>query len=77
MKLQANSSGAWKQVLVFGIEDLDQVKTAAAALADASAKADSGVTWRIVDGIEQVVLMHDQKRGWHVPRWMLGKEIVP
>lgn len=77
MKLQANSSGAWKQVLVFGVEDLDLVKTAAVALSAASARAESGLAWRILDGIEQVVLMYDRKRGWHAPHWMAGREMVP
>jgi hypothetical protein len=77
MKLQVNNSGAWKQVLVFGVEDLDLVKTAAIALAAAAVKAESVVAWRILDGVEQVVLMCDQKRGWYAPHWMLGREIVP
>lgn len=77
MKLQANSSGAWKQVMVFGIESLVQVKAAADDLAEASALAESGVAWRILDGQETVVLQHDLKRGWHTPHWMLGREIVP
>lgn len=77
MKLQANNSGAWKQVLVFGVEDLDLVKTAAVALAAAAARAESPAAWRILDGQETAVLMYDHRRGWYAPHWMAGREMVP
>lgn len=77
MKLQANNAGAWKQVMVFSVEHLDRVKAAAAELAEISAWAESGVAWRILDGQETVVLQFDMARGWHLPHWMAGREMVP
>lgn len=77
MKLQANNSGAWKSVMVFGFEHIDLVQNAAAELALISSLAESAVAWRILDGTERVVLMHDQKRGWYSPHWMAGQEICP
>ena len=80
MKLQVNNSGAWKNVLEFGVEHIEAVKRAAAHLAMASASASmdgSPVTWRVVDSTEKPVLMTDKNCGWYVPRWMAGREMLP
>ena len=78
MKLQVNNSGAWKQVLTFGIEHIEHVKLATADLAALAAAAEDRVSWRIVDATETAVLMlTDKKPRWHVPPWMLGREMLP
>lgn len=77
MRLQVNNSGAWKNVMTFGIEDLEHVKLAAADLGYIAAKAEATVTWRIVDATDTAVLMTDVLSIWHAPRWMEGREIVP
>lgn len=78
MKLQVNTSGAWKQVMHFGIADIERAKAAAIELASISANAyDKPVTWRIVDSTDTPVLVSTTQLGWHTPHWMEGREIVP
>lgn len=54
MKLQVNNSGAWKNVLVFNVADMDMVQTAVNVLGVAAAEADYKVSWRIVDARDLV-----------------------
>lgn len=78
MKLQVNNSGAWKNVLTFGIAHIEHVKAAAVSLAAVASAAESSIDWRIVDSTETAVLMlTDKKPRWHEPPWMLGREMVP
>lgn len=77
MKLQVNNSGAWKLVLVFGIEDLDEVKSGAQRLGQLAFISDYKIGWRILDGIGHVVLHWDALKGWHVPHWAEGYTWVP
>lgn len=44
MKLQANNSGAWKNVLTFGIEHIEHVKLCVSDLAAITELAGSPVT---------------------------------
>lgn len=73
MKLQINTSGAWKQAITFWIEDVELVKQAAEALGEASASAGEDTKLRILDAQETVVLHWSLGKGWHVPHWV-GKD---
>ena len=78
MKLQINTSGAWKQVLTFSIEDVDLVKQAAETLGEASASSGEGARLRILDGQDTVVLSWSLGAGWTVPHWVKeGDKWVP
>ncbi|MBE2242452.1 MAG: hypothetical protein IAE86_06840 [Burkholderiaceae bacterium] len=77
MKLQVNNSGAWKNVLTFGVEHLEPVTQAAQGLTDIAMLAGEAVTWRILDATETPVLIADKFGKWKAPVWMLGREIVP
>jgi hypothetical protein len=77
MKLQVNNSGAWKNVMTFGVEHVEYVKEAGAQLARAAAAADSAIGLRIVDSQNTVVLHTDEQQRWRVPRWAINYEWVP
>lgn len=70
MKLQINTSGAWKQAITFGIEDVELVKQAAETLGEASASAGEDPRLRILDGQEAAVLHWSLGKGWHAPHWV-------
>lgn len=77
MKLQVNNSGAWKHVITFAVADVELVKNCAEVLGEASAGVDLSVSFRILDGQEQAVLMWTCTGGWTVPRWAEGYTWVP
>lgn len=77
MKLQVNNSGAWKNVMTFGVEHVEHVKLAAMDLAQISSAADAAVTFRILDSVNTVVLHTDDSQRWRVPRWAVKYEWVP
>ena len=78
MKLQINTSGAWKQVITFSIEDTELVKQAAETLGEASASAGVDTSLRILDGQETAVLTWSLAKGWTVPHWVReGYKWVP
>ena len=64
MKLQVNNSGAWKNVLVFMVEDLDAVQAAVNTLAGCAANAESRVSWRIVDARELATHHRSADQDW-------------
>lgn len=77
MKLQVNNSGAWKNVLTFGVEHVEHVKLATLDLAQISAATGDGAAFRIVDSMNTVVLHTDDSQRWRVPRWAVNYEWVP
>lgn len=72
MKLQVNNSGAWKQVFVFSVADVERVKIAGADLVECAFRADELTKLRILDGRDRVVLYCDSAHGWHVPHFAKG-----
>lgn len=72
MKLQVNNSGAWKNVLVFGIEDIEVVQAAVNTLGACAANAEYKVTFRIVDAREAVTHHWTTDAQWKPTRHAAG-----
>jgi hypothetical protein len=64
MKLQVNDTGAWKNVVKFGSEDLDLVKTNAGLLGEAAQGVEAHVKFRVVDDFDKVCFYWEPARGW-------------
>ena len=67
VKLQINSSGAWKDLLRFDIDAVDDqaIQVAAAnlvSLADPDGR--TGLRIAMADGYQTVLVRWDQKKGW-------------
>jgi len=77
MKLQVKNSGAWKNVMTFGVEHVEHVKIASSELAKVAAAAESEIGLRILDSMGKVVLHTDDQQRWRVPRWSVKYEWVP
>lgn len=77
MKLQVNNSGAWKNVITFSVERVDQVKEHVAALALIGEEAEYSTSWRILDGQDRVVLHWSAPKGWHTPLFAAKYVWVP
>lgn len=64
-RLQINTAGAWRNVLDFDADKHgDQVQEHAASL---GAIIDAKLRIITADGLQQVLLYWDSKRGWHDP----------
>jgi hypothetical protein len=67
VKLQINSSGAWKDLLRFDIDTVDDqaIQVAAAHLVNlADPDGRTGLRIAIADGYQTVLVRWDQKKGW-------------
>jgi len=68
MKLQVNNSGAWKNVLVFSVSDMDVVQASVNTLCICAQEAEYSVSWRIVDARERVTHHRTATEYWKPTR---------
>lgn len=76
MKLQINSTGAWRNLIDFEVQEVESVKVRSVALMIVAANAGRIPDLRICDSM-RTVLQWTFKDGWYVPHFAEGHAWVP